>query len=847
LGGPGTGIGTERDAGEARLRQLARAEAAVADLGRRALLGADTAELIQAGAETAVGMLDLDLAAVLELAPDRDGLVVSAVHGFEPEVVGTVIPGGTASLSGFTIVENGPVVVDDLEADDRFTPEGLLTRHGVHSAVSVPLRGRPRPLGVLAGYSLEPRSFGEDDVNLMRSAGNILAAAIARARTEDELRDTHNLLHGVVEGSSDRVFVKDAGGRYLLINTAGAVAVGRTPEDVVGRTAAEIYEPKTAAALDRNDREVMEAGEARTFEETIPLDGVDRVFLTVKSPYFDREGRLAGIIGIARDITARKRAEERQRFLAQASAVLDTSLDPSKTLQTIANLAVPGVADLCVIDLREDDGALHGVAVAALEPRVGERLIDLRAGFPINPHGRHPVAQVLRVGQAQVFAELESHYNEIAQSDDHLAFARELGYRSAVVAPLTARGRTLGAISLIRYQTVERYTDDDVELARDLGRRAAMALDNARLYEHEHDVSETLQRSLLPEAFPEFPGLRFAARYVPGGPGVDVGGDWYDVLNLPGDRVGLAMGDVAGRGLRAASVMGQLRTTVRVCTSGEASPGDALGQIDRLFQRLEPGEMATLVLLSADPATGSVTYSAAAHPPPLVVSPEGEVRYLEGGRGLPLGVAPAPRFEEARSRLPAGSMLLLYTDGLVERPGENIDESMDRLSAAAATAPADAALLVNHICDEMLGDAARPDDVAMLAVHLAPVEPELDIRLPGPRDDLSTLREELRVWLGRQDVPAAHAEELILACSEAAANAMEHAYGPREGPVRVRGRREGDRITVSVRDSGSWRAPQESERGRGLGVIDAMMDSVEIVKGSDGTEVRLVRHLSAND
>jgi PAS domain S-box-containing protein len=845
LGAPGASIGTESDAGEARLRQLARAEAAVADLGRRALLGAETDELIQAGAETAVDMLGLDLAAVFELAPDRDELTVAAVHGFESDIVGTVIAGGTASLGGYTIVENAPVVVHDLTAEDRFTPEQLLVGHGVRSAVSVPLRARPRPLGVLAAYSLEPRVLVEDDVNLLRSAGNVLAAAIARARTEDELREAHNLLHGVVEGSSDRVFVKDADGRYLLINMAGAVVVGMTPDDVVGRTTAEIYDPETGAALDANDHRVMDEGKPITFEEVIPVDGVNRVFLTVKSPYFDRQGRVAGIIGIARDITERKRTEEHQRFLAQASAVLDTSLDPSRTLQTIANLAVPAVADLCVIDLMEEDGGLHGVAVAALEDSVGERLIDLRKQFPIDPRGSHPVARVLRAGETELFAELESRYRDIAQSDEHLTFARDMGYRSAVVAPLTARGRTLGAISLIRYRTSERYGEHEMELVRDLGRRAAMALDNSRLYAHEHDVSETLQRSLLPESFPEFPGLRFAARYVPGGPGVGVGGDWYDVFDLPGGFVGLAMGDVAGRGLRAASVMGQLRTTLRVCASDEDSPSAMLGEVDRLFQRFEPGEMATLSLLSLDPATGAVTYSAAAHPPPLAVDAQGQATYLEGGRGLPLGVAPAPRFEEAHGVLPPGATLLLYTDGLIERPGQSIDEGLARLREVAATAPADANLLVEHILREMLEDAARPDDVALLAVHLVPLSSELDIRLPGPRDDLSSLREELRVWLGRQEVPRRHAEEIILACSEAAANAMEHAYGTREGPVRVRGWRDGEQVSLSVRDSGSWRPPRQTERGRGLGVIDAVMDSVEITRGDDGTEVRLIRELSA--
>ena len=820
-----------------------RAEGAVADLGRRALEGADTGELMEAAVESVVGMLGVDLAAVFELGPAGDELEIRAAFGFEADVVGQVVPGGASSLAGFTIAENGPVVVDDLSRERRFTPYPVVVRHGVQSELAVPLRGRPRAFGALVAYSLERRSFGEDEVNLLRSAGNVLAAAIARWRTEESLRQANSLLNGLIEGSSDAVFVKDVQRRYVLINSAGAKVMGRSVEEVAGRTAAEIFGVEAAAALERHDDEVIAQEEARTFEETVPVDGSERVFLSAKSPYFDSDGRVAGIIGIARDITDRKRGEERQRFLAQASAALDTSLDPSETLQTIANLAVPGVADLCVIDLMEEDGALQGVAVAALEPGVGERLTELRRRFPIDPEGDHPVARVLRDGQAQLFKELENRYSQIAQSDEHLAFAREMRYRSAVVAPLIARGRTLGVISLIRHTTPERYGDHEVELARDLGRRAAMALDNARLYAHEHDVSETLQRSLLPERFPEFPGLRFAARYLPGGPGVGVGGDWYDVLPVPGGRVGLAMGDVAGRGLRAASVMGQLRTTLRVFAAGQAAPGAILANVDRLFQRFEAGEMATLLLLVLDPAGGGFSYSAAAHPPPLVVSPEGDADYLESGRGLPLGVASAPRFQDAHGRLEPGSTVLFYTDGLIERPGESIDDGLDRLRRVARTAPADAGELVDYILEEMLDESIRPDDVALLAVHMTSVALELNVQLSGPRDDLASLREELRVWLGRQRVPVEQAEDIILACSEATANAMEHAYGSREGPVEVRGRRESGRVVVSVCDSGRWRPPREDERGRGLGVIEAMVDSVEILKRQDGTEVRMVRRV----
>jgi len=798
---------------------------------------------MQAAVETAVGILHIDFAAVYELLPSADALELRASFGWEEELEGLVVPSRPDTLAGFTLAENAPVLVEDLPGERRFIPPERLVRSGIQSGITVPLRGVPLPFGVFGVYSLQPRSFDADDVTLLRSASNVLAAALARVSAEDSLRQVNSLLHGVVEGSADAVFVTDASGRYRLINGALARVVGKEPDEVVGLTAKDLFPAEVAEAMERHDGQVIAERTPLTFEETLPLDGEERVFLAAKSPYFDRDGRVAGVIGIARDITERKRAEERQRFLAQGSAVLDTSLDPGETLHTIANVAVPEVADLCVIDLLQGDGALHGVAVASPSSRVARRLEKLRDRFPLDPQGDHPVARVLREGKARLFPELELMYADIAQSDEHLAFAREVGYRSAVVAPLRARGRTLGAISLIRYETQDRYTEDELELALDLARRAATALDNARLYTHQHEVAATLQRSLLPESFPEIPGLEFAARYVPGGPGVDVGGDWYDVLPLPRGKVGLVIGDVAGRGLHAASVMGQLRTTLRVFGDDHAAPGAALTRADRIFQRFDEGQLATLLFLTLDPVSGKLTYSAAAHPPPLVVTQDARAYFLEGARGLPMGVVPAAQFPEAAGRLDPGSTLLLYTDGLVERPGESIDEGLERLRGVVGQAPTDPELLVDHTLEGMLDQADRTDDVAVLAVHLAMLSPELEVKLSGAPGGLSTLREEVRVWLGRQRVAETVAEDVTLACSEAAANAMEHAYGSVDGPVEVHGRRDGDRLLIRVSDFGQWRLPRDGERGRGLGVIDALMDRVDIVKRSDGTDVRMVRLL----
>jgi PAS domain S-box-containing protein len=312
----------------------------------------------------------------------------------------------------------------------------------------------------------------------MRSAeGTIIGASKIMRDISDRLEgeEARARLAAIVASSDDAILSKDLDGTIRSWNAAAERLYGYTAADAVGRHIGLIVPDELASEVDTILAEIAAGRRVDHFETVRRRKDGRLIDVSVSySPVRADDGRLIGTAVIARDITDRKRAEERQRFLAQASAVLDRSLDPSETLQTIANLAVPGVADLCVIDLEEDEGMLRGVAVAALERGVGERLIELRRRYPIDPEGQHPVARVLRAGTALLFPELESHYAEIAQSDEHLAFAKEMGYRSAVVAPLTARGRTLGAISLIRNRTAERYGDDELELARDLGRRAAI-------------------------------------------------------------------------------------------------------------------------------------------------------------------------------------------------------------------------------------------------------------------------------------------------------------------------------------------------------------------------------------
>jgi anti-sigma regulatory factor (Ser/Thr protein kinase) len=375
-------------------------------------------------------------------------------------------------------------------------------------------------------------------------------------------------------------------------------------------------------------------------------------------------------------------------------------------------------------------------------------------------------------------------------------------------------------------------------------RACARRRSSARAYDEEHRVAETLQRSLLPKRIPPVAGMAIGVRYVPAGPGLDVGGDWYDVLETADGHLLAVVGDVVGHGLEAAASMGQIRNALRAYALEGLGPGDAVARTSALVQAVGQGEMTTAAVVRFDPATRSLRYTCAGHPPPLVISPDGEVVRLEGGRTLPLGVAPLVP-DEASATVPDGATLLLYTDGLVERRGSSLDAGIARLSETAAAAAAED---VDALLDQVLALAgeSRSDDVALLALRPLPVANEpLALRLPADPASLVHLRRSLRAYLERAGLGPEETYDVVLACSEAAANAIEHGTAPPAAEFAVRAEIVGGELRVAVTDSGRWRPPRERGRGRGLPLMRALMETVDVETGAGGTEVRMRRCLLA--
>jgi serine phosphatase RsbU (regulator of sigma subunit)/anti-sigma regulatory factor (Ser/Thr protein kinase) len=421
---------------------------------------------------------------------------------------------------------------------------------------------------------------------------------------------------------------------------------------------------------------------------------------------------------------------------------------------------------------------------------------------------------------------------------------RTLGTDSLMGLPLLAEGEVTGV--LIVAAAARHFSSDDVNLLRLAADRVALAIDHARVYEREHRIAETLQRSLLPERLPQLPGLSVAARYLPAAAEAEVGGDWYDVLPTPTGGVGLVMGDVAGKGLAAASMVGRLRSALRAYALEGHPPARVVEQLNRLIWTEEDeSQMATLIYVVVDPTAGELRWVNAGHPPPLLLTAARLPQFLEGGSSVPLGVLPFPEFQEVSAPIDGDATVVLYTDGLVERPGEHIDTGLDRLADVVRGASNDPQQLCDLLLERLVPEVGAPDDVALLTLRTMPIAERFSVELPTEPEALAPMRAVLRRWLMNADGSEQEIAEVITACGEAATNAIEHA-GAGE-PFEISGVLDGPSVKLEVRDYGAWRSPRQGDRGRGLSLMRALMDTVDVVPSAEGTTVRMERTLRGSN
>jgi PAS domain S-box-containing protein len=530
-----------------------------------------------------------------------------------------------------------------------------------------------------------------------------------------------------MSAAPDGVIVIDARGVVMDFNPSAERIFGYSRAEVVGRETAELLVPPNFRDSHRRAiRRLGGEGSGLILDRRIELtamrsDGSEfPVELTV-TRVADEPLIFAGFL---RDVTERRRVTDAQDLLAAASAAFDSSLDPFETMKTIARTAVPRLAELCVIDLIREDGTIGDSVVEAVDAEVTPRLQALRAREPLDLNGSHPVARALRSREPVLVHDLtDSHaLEQVAQSEEHRQFMQDAGYRSAVVIKLTARGRLMGTLSFLRMRSDHGYETKHVALMQDLADRAAMALDNANLYAERTLVAQTLQRSLLPDALPVVAGVGLASVYRPVGQGSQVGGDFYDVFEVP-SGCWLVVGDVCGKGTEAAAVTALARHSIRALAFQRTSPAQVLAEVNQVMLSHELfGRFATAIIARLDLSRRPirVVIAGAGHPPPIVLKANGQASSPEVS-GTLLGVLSKLKSHDVEIQLEAGDSIMLYTDGLLDAGAPNREmmpeDLCHHLEGHSGASPAELAARLEELAVSR-GAGRMRDDIAILALRV---------------------------------------------------------------------------------------------------------------------------------
>ena len=529
-----------------------------------------------------------------------------------------------------------------------------------------------------------------------------------------------------------------------------------------------------------------------------------------------------------------RREVDRARRLQRALGALGAASSPTAVADIVLREAVPAL------------GGRAG-SVSLLDPDVPGLRLLAHAGFDERSmQGWDTLALDLDLPGTDAVRERRAIYlgdpDEIEERyPAQLEMSRRVGDQAWAALPLMAGTEPLGLL-FVNFREAQAFDAPQRLALETMADRAASAIERARTYAHEHDVAVTLQHNLLPTDLVERPSVRIATRYEAGAEGLDVGGDWFDAVGLPGGRIGLAVGDVVGRGLAAAATMGHLRSAMRALALQGDGPAQVLEGLDRFARSATNSNMATVAYAELHTTTGALDYAVAGHPPPVLVPRAGPPRMLEGARSPLLDVLERtePRPVESIRMLP-GDTLVLYTDGLTERRHETVEAGLHRLVATLAGANG---CSPDELCELLLervaGPGWRQDDVAILCARFQPVH---DLgTAPARPEALGRLRENVERWLSEIGIPPADRSDLVVAVNEAAANAVEHAYRDgRIGEVAIEGDLDDD-ITIRVIDHGSWKYGQgDPERGRGMHIMRSLVDEVEIVRRTDGGTTVVLR------
>ncbi|MCX4790443.1 SpoIIE family protein phosphatase [Streptomyces sp. NBC_01221] len=785
----------------------------------------------------------------------------SPQHSFDAANDATAVVAGTGTVIGWTHSAQELLGYGAAEVVGR--PAGFLLAMPGDPARVAGIAERCRTGVGWSGVATVRRRDGQRiEVDLRVSAafhldGNECFLVSGRER-RPEWAVGQSVVDAFLTSSPIGIAVLDPQLRYVWLNDTLERIGGVPRAQRVGRGLAEVLPGMAADALETQMRRVLDTGvpvidyEYRGWSWADPHR--ERAYSTSFFPLVEGDGTVTGLCYMVLDVTDRWKAQQRLALANDAGASIGSTLDVLRTAQELADFAVPRFADFVVVDLLEPVASPEEPGRWPLGPWPAG---TWPAGAPARPMLRRAGMSSVREGCPEAIHRVGDLVDSVPPSHDvrflregepllvpvldsvrrlwdveqpaRAATIREFGFHSLIAVPMRARDTMLGLTTFIRSVNLVPFEPDDVLPAREVVARAAVCVDNARRYTREHAAALTLQRSLLPHTLPGGMALDVASSYLPADAKDGVGGDWFDVIPLSGARVALVVGDVVGHGISAAATMGRLRTAVHTLADMDLPPDELLAHLDDLVLRLgdeEPdGEASGTTVLGAtclyavyDPVTQLCTMARAGHPPPVVVFPDGRVSFPELPAGPPLGLGGMP-FETAELTLPEGSLIGLYTNGLIEGRDRDVDLGMTRLGAALSQCGLSLDALCATVVDQLL-PVPQPDDVALLLARTHELSADHVVSWEVPSDPAAVAgvrtrtARVLRTW-GLEELEMT--TELIV--SELVTNAVRYAVGP----IRLRLLRQSVLICeVSDASSTSPRlrhARTTDEGGRGLFLV----------------------------
>jgi PAS domain S-box-containing protein len=638
--------------------------------------------------------------------------------------------------------------IPDVALDESFPRAPFAAQAGLHAAFAFPITLGDQVLGVVEFFSPRIREPDQALLETVAAIGRQIGQFLERELAEEAVTESEARKSAILESALEAIIMMREDGTIIEMNPAAVQMFGIDRDEAVGRELAGLIIPENLRARHREALErFRRTGYGHMLGKRLELSGLRAdgtefpIELTVTR--VDLSGP-ALFTGYVRDITDRRRTEElrsrllesersaraeaeaareRAAYLAEASVILASSLDVRRTLTQVARLTVPRLADWCSVEMVEPDGSIRSVAVAHADPKKVALAREYRRRYPPDQSADSGIGSVIRTGRSELLEDIPDEVLQERLDPEQLEFARTLDVRSAMIVPLVAEGRSLGAISFASSESRRRFGQADLELAEDLAHRAAVAIVNARLYEERSHVARTLQRSLLPQRLPDIPGVEIAAFYQPAGlTKTEVGGDFYDAFEVGEGAWGIVIGDVCGKGVEAAAMTGVARHAIRAAAVHQVRPSSVLADLNEVLRREEGEGFCTVAMgrLVSHDRGATLTVSCGGHPLPVVLRRDGSVEAV-GSPGTLVGIFEDVELQDATVELQRGDTVVFYTDGLIDtRRREPIDDAA--LDALLATCRDLEAMGTIECFRDAVADpeAESPDDIAILALRIVP-------------------------------------------------------------------------------------------------------------------------------